>query len=117
MAGWLARGTRAGDPARSLGGAGRLIVGVLARRRPVVDPFETLEVQMSLSRLDREIETLRRSGDRFAAAHHLRAAVIAYDDLLAQACRLAGVVGPVPVRSALHRLAAEAELHARGWDW
>ena len=88
-----------------------------SRVRSQADPFETLQVQLSLARLEREIERLRSDDEVFARAHHLRAAVIAYGHVLGQACRLAGVE-PVPaVGSSVGRLLAVAELQARGWDW
>ena len=71
-----------------------LAVGWRSRAR-LDDPFAVLEVQLALARLEREIGLLRRTGSRdFAQAHHLRAAMIAYDQRLLQACRLAGVAHP-----------------------
>lgn len=101
------RGVRMGERLRGL-----------RHRRRNDNVFETLEVQLALTRIDQEIKQLRFGrGDDFAGAHHLRAAMKAYDYLLADACRLAGVVqepdAPVEVR----RMLAEAELQARGWDW
>jgi len=98
------------------------------------DPFAVLEVQLSLARLEREIEGLRRTrSHHFAEAHHLRAALIAYDHLLMQACRLAGVeheIGADRARTAIpgvdrddepggevSRVLAIAALDARGWRW
>jgi hypothetical protein len=86
------------------------------RSRVVIDPFETLRVQRSLARLEREIDRLRSDDKGFAVAHHLRAAVLAYDDLLGEARRLAGME-ETPARGSAGRLLTVAELHARGWDW
>ena len=106
-------------------------------RGRLADPFAVLDVQLSLARLEREIASLRRTGRRdFAQAHHLRAALIAYDQLLAQACRMAGVEHPVLDRpdpgpsgaelngsrpdepgSEVVRVLAVAALDARGWRW
>jgi hypothetical protein len=87
------------------------------RRRPPTDPFSTLEVQLALSRLDREIDRLLRADDDlFARAHHLAAAVSAYGQALDEACVLAGVPLPQGGRT-LRRVLAEAELRSRGWDW
>lgn len=87
-----------------------------ARKRGV-DPFATLALQTRLSELSRELDLLRAPDDnRFAAAHHLRAAQLAYDDLLDEGCRLAGV-DEVEGEGALHRLLAESELRTRGWSW
>jgi hypothetical protein len=85
-------------------------------QRSVVDPFSALEVQMALTRVERLIADLQRDDRRFARAHHLYSAVAAYDRLLDEACRLAGV--PVPEGSGdTRRLLAEVELRARGWTW
>ena len=86
------------------------------RSRVDADPFETLRVQSSLARLECEIDRLRGDDEGFAIAHHLRAAVLAYDDLLGEARRLAGMEEPSR-RGSAGRLLTVAELHARGWDW
>ncbi len=86
-----------------------------ARRRDI-DPFCALEVQISLGRLERELAELELADDLFARAHHLYAARLAYDQLLGEACGLAGVMG-LPERGPVRRLLAEAELRARGWTW
>lgn len=102
-----------------------------------VDPFAALELQLALARLEREIEELRGRGSRdFAQAHHLRAALIAYDDLLSQACRMAGLGPQLAERPAadasgtelngsrpdepggeVPRMLAVAALDAQGWRW
>ncbi|HEU4540658.1 MAG TPA: hypothetical protein VFR23_05980 [Jiangellaceae bacterium] len=80
------------------------------------DPMETLVVQWRLSRLAWEIRQLESDENRWARAHHLRAAEIAYDDLLAEACGLAGI--PVPVAAPpVRRLIIESDLRVRGWTW
>lgn len=100
------------------------------------DPFDALEVQLSLARLEGEIERLRAYGGRdFAQAHHLRAAILAYEQLLTQACRMAGIDPPTVDRvqdatgterngqrpedpgSEVERVLAVAALDARGWRW
>ncbi len=89
------------------------------RRRPdpAVDPFRTLELQRRLARLAAELARLDGAGERgFARAHHLRAALEAYERTLDDACRLAGV--PMePGRGAAHRLIAETRLGECGWRW
>ena len=104
-------------PVRSSSRRGRGVVPWPGRRRMVgTDPFRTLEVQMSLGRVERQIQELMDDADRFALAHHLRAATLAYDRLITEACELAGVEQaeePGPIR----RLIAEAELRTRGWSW
>ena len=85
-------------------------------QRSTVDPFSALEVQLALSRVERLIEDLQRDNRRFARAHHLYSAIAAYDRLLDEACRLAGV----PTQEGAgdtRRLLAEVELRARGWSW
>jgi hypothetical protein len=78
--------------------------------------METLGVQWRLSRLARKIRQIESDESRWARAHHLRAAVVAYDDLLAEACGLAGI--PVPVASPpVRRLIMESDLRIRGWTW
>ena len=89
----------------------------LPRRRRLVDPFAALRVQCALTRLESEIETVRRDDARFAQAHHLRAATTAYGGVLAEACRLAGVPVEGEQFGAVSRLQAEADLQARGWTW
>lgn len=87
-----------------------------ARPKPASDPFESLTVQWRLSRLAWEIRQLEHDSGRWARAHHLRAAELAYDDLLAEACSLAGV--PIPdAKSAIRRLIMESDLRSRGWTW
>ena len=76
-----------------------------------------LRVQYNLARLDVEIETVRRDDARFAQAHHLRAAMTAYDGILAEACALAGVEVTDCGFDAVSRLQAEAALQACGWSW
>jgi len=86
------------------------------RREPSVDPFVALRVQTSLARLDAEVRELGQDGARFARAHKLRAALAAYDDVLAEACSLAGLEAPSGPPD-LRRLVAEAQLRAAGWEW
>ena len=85
-------------------------------QRPVVDPFSALEVQMALARVERLVEQLQRDDRRFARAHHLYAAISAYDRLLDEACVLAGVP-PQTGTGEVRRVLAEVELRARGWSW
>ena len=86
------------------------------RGRRVVDPFCALEVQVALARVERLVANLQRDDRRFAQAHHLYAAVAAYDRLLTEACALADVDLP-PGDGDAWRLLAEVELRARGWSW
>lgn len=86
-------------------------------RRPDVDPFSALEVQLSLTRIEARIAGLLADESRFARGHHLRAARLARANLLEEACRLAGIEDLPEGDGALRRMMAEAELRSRGWDW
>ena len=63
------------------------------------DPFRVLETQARLTRLSEEMEKLDRTacvgGRGYAPAFHLRAAMLAYERTLQEACWLADV--PVTV--------------------
>ena len=84
---------------------------------PAPDPFRTLELQSRLTRLSREIWVhTNQSRNEFASGFHTRAALIAYDRTLDEACQLAGV--PVPEgEGSTRRLMAEAALSQAGWNW
>lgn len=87
------------------------------RPQPPPDPFEVLSVQLRLERLAHEIAELEANPGRWARAHHLRAALTAYDDLLEEACRMAGApIAEVDARP-VRRVLEEAELRSRGWTW
>ena len=87
----------------------------LRRREP--DPFATLELQLRLGRLSSELTALARPGDQaFAVGHHARAAELAYDHSLAEACTLLGQEVPAG-RGPLERLEMEASLLRAGWTW
>lgn len=99
----------------------RILVERLRRHLPgrlpqdAPDPFATLALQDRLARLAREIRSLEsESQRRFGAGHHARAAELAYEQTLDEACRLIGA----PVESGpTHRLMAEARLLHAGWTW
>jgi hypothetical protein len=84
--------------------------------RTSVNPFDALEVQMALARLEQRVAEVQADERRFARAHHLYAARAAYDQALVEACRMAGVE-ELPESGPLRRVMAEAELRARGWSW
>jgi len=92
-----------------------LIPGFLPAPPP--DPFHTLELQIRLTRLSQELNSLNMDKTReFAVGHHSRAATIAYEQTLADACRLVGM--PVEdTNGAAQRLLAEANLFRAGWVW
>lgn len=114
----------------------RLLSRRRAHRQPAADPFVALELQLRLAAVASEIQRLERERHAIAVAHHLRASQYAYDALLSQACRLAGLddsepapppseersaaPGFVPVSWTVdeaQRMRQELELGARGWSW
>jgi hypothetical protein len=103
----------------------RWLLSRLRRRPPPPpDPFEALRVQMRLAVLAEEVRALERSADVYARVHHLRATEAAYDAMLFEACRLAGVPTDsqpgrlsTVVQDKEERFRAEVELAARGWSW
>jgi hypothetical protein len=90
------------------------------RRRPPIpiDPFEVLRLQTRLGVVADQVRALEADAQVYAKAHRLAATRAAYDDLLGEACRMAGIQ-PVPEarRSEGERLREEVELAARGWNW
>jgi hypothetical protein len=85
---------------------------------PVPDPFEALRLQSRLSALAGEIREIEGNPHVFAKMHRLVALRAAYDDLLEEACRLAGVPpGLGEARGDDLRWHEEQELAARGWSW
>jgi hypothetical protein len=93
-----------------------------------IDPLVTLDVQLRLALAAAEVRRIEGDPALYARAHHWRAAVLAYDSLLREACRLAGVDDedmvepPAPLDAAAPRaqearLHEELELAARGWSW
>jgi hypothetical protein len=90
----------------------------LRRHDPTPDPFDVLRVQMRLSVLAEELRVLEHDDHVYAKAHRLRAIRAAYDDLLEEACRMAGVeLDPQGRRGEDERLREEVELTSRGWSW
>jgi hypothetical protein len=100
-------------------GAGRR--GLLHRRPatpPLPDPFDALQVQTRLAIVAEHIRHLEEDRHAWARAERIIAAQLAYDALLAQACRMAGVeVLPRAKGDPWERLREEVELIARGWTW
>jgi hypothetical protein len=83
------------------------------------DPFRLLETQARLTRLSGELEKLDRTacvgGRGYAPAFHLRAAMLAYQRTLQDACWIADL--PITVDSSAGRLLAEVSLREVGWTW
>ncbi len=86
-------------------------------QRATVDPFSALEVQMALARVERLVVDLQRDDRRFARAHHLYAAIAAYDRLLDEACASRACRPQTGDAARCAGLLAEVELRARGWSW
>lgn len=82
------------------------------------DPFVTLRVQERLGAVADHVRRLEGDERAFARAERIIASQLAYDQLLAEACRLAGVeVRPAAKGDAKERFREEVELAARGWTW
>ena len=85
------------------------------------DPLDALALQLRLGEMRREVNRLRSSTE-FSSAHRTRAANNAYDQLLIDACRKAGIELPAEMRGKreltdAERLHHELELTAHGWSW
>jgi hypothetical protein len=89
------------------------------RRHPVPepDPFDTLRLQTRLGDLSTKIRLVESTPRVYARAHRLMALEAAYDDLLDEACRLAGVPDPDAAHPEEKRWQEEQELTSRGWTW
>lgn len=74
-------------------------------------------MQLRLAELSRQISVLEGDVHVFAKAHRLHATRAAYDDLLVEACQLAGVATDREHRNSSQRLREEVELASRGWSW
>jgi hypothetical protein len=100
------------------------VVAVGVRRAPPPSPFldrlDRLDrLCAALHRLDREIASLRGVDPRTPGLYHRTcSAVLAYDAVLAEACRTVGVQVPqLQSSDSLARLEAEARLAAAGLTW
>ncbi|MGV8977228.1 MAG: hypothetical protein ACOH17_04220 [Cellulomonas sp.] len=84
----------------------------------VPDPFAALRVQTRLGAVARHVLSLEYEPHTFALAERLIASQLAYDQLLAEACALAGVeVLPRAKGDPQERFREEVELASRGWSW
>lgn len=101
--------------------AGRLerAAARLRRERPAAeDPFSTLRVQQRLGVVANHVRRLEEDQHTFARAERIIASQLAYDQLLAEACRMAGVeVRPAAKGDPAERFREEVELASRGWTW
>jgi hypothetical protein len=95
----------------------------LTRPARAPDPLVTLRLQVRLGELAAELRRVEEDPGVYARAHHWFAVQGAYDALLREACRLAGLpTESAPLRAderagADERLREELELSARGWSW
>ncbi|WP_328990726.1 hypothetical protein OG394_31110 [Kribbella sp. NBC_01245] len=104
---------------RGLHAAAERVAGRLRRRSaPEPDPFETLQLQTRLGQLAGKIRRVEATPHVYAKAHRLMALEAAYDDLLDEACRLAGVPPEADLqRGEERRWLEEQNLASRGWSW
>jgi len=87
-------------------------------RPPAPDPFDTLRVQERLGVVADHVRTLELNTRTFARAERIIASQLAYDQLLVEACQLAGVeVQPAAKGDPAERFREEVELASRGWAW
>lgn len=91
----------------------------LRRHEPEpLDPFRTLRVQERLGAVAEHVQRLEAEERTFARAERIIASQLAYDQLLAEACELAGVeVRPAATGDPAERFREEVELASRGWTW
>lgn len=91
----------------------------LRRRDPgPPDPFVALRLQTRLGVVADHARALEGEPRTFALAERVIATQLAYDQLLAEACRLAGVeVLQRAKGDPQERFREEVELAARGWSW
>jgi hypothetical protein len=89
------------------------------RRRPTPpDPFEALGLQLRLGTVADQLRHLETDERVWARGRRWIATQDAYDALLADACRMAGLEHPEPApRTEDERLGCELALSERGWSW
>jgi hypothetical protein len=85
---------------------------------PAPDPVDALHVQVRLGIVADHLRRLEEDTHAWARAERIIASQLAYDALLAEACRLAGVeVLPRAKGDPWERMREEVELASRGWTW
>ncbi|WP_448058679.1 hypothetical protein [Cellulomonas hominis] len=91
----------------------------LRHRAPVTpDPFRALQVQSRLAAVSEHVQALEADRKILHRAERIIASQLAYDDLLAEACQLAGIDVPRPAKGDPHeRFREEMELAEHGWSW
>lgn len=96
----------------------RLADHVRRQPRPLTDPFEALRVQERLGVVADHVRALELDPRLYARAERIIASQLAYDQLLAEACQMAGVeVLPAALGDPQERFREEVELTSRGWSW
>jgi hypothetical protein len=96
----------------------RATVRLVRPEPPAPDPFHTLRLQIRLGVLADKIRQVEAAPRVYARVHRLTALHAAYDDLLHEACRLAGAPGEPEVDGGEgRRWREEQELATRGWSW
>jgi hypothetical protein len=81
------------------------------------DPFVALRIQSRLGVLASEIRAVEADPFAYAKMRRLEALRAAYDDLLDEGCRLAGVEAFDGEDRTARRWREEQELAERGWSW
>lgn len=91
----------------------------LRHRHPVTyDPFDALWVQDRLGKVANHVRALERDQHCYARAERIIASQLAYDQLLGEACALAGVeLEDWAPGDPAERFRREVELASRGWSW
>ncbi len=85
---------------------------------PDLDPFLALQLQTRLGVVADHVRHLEEDSRAYARAQRIIAGQLAYDALLAEACRLAGVdVLTEAAGDPGERFREEVELASRGWSW
>jgi hypothetical protein len=88
------------------------------QRHPLPDPFDALRVQSRLGIVAHHVQLLEEDRRAMARAERIIASQLAYDQLLEEACRLAGVdIPPHAKGDPAERFREEVELAGRGWAW
>ena len=96
----------------------RVALRLRHRRAMPPDPFLALRVQERLGAVANHVRTLEGDMTVYARAERIIASQLAYDELLAEACSLAGVeVQRHAEGDPAARFRAEVALASRGWPW
>ncbi|GEL94163.1 hypothetical protein [Cellulomonas composti] len=92
---------------------------ILRNRHPKPpDPFDALWVQDRLTKVADHVRELELDPHLYARAERIIATQLAYDQLLAKACGMAGVeVEAHALGDPGERFREEVELTSRGWSW